>query len=83
MTTNLKSYEYLWDGSEPGWVLLRESNENGEEIGYAVFNRRTAMMLIIEDNFDHAAVVEQMLKAKVDVLDQIPERTRWNPPDEG
>ena len=41
--TELEKYSYLWDGSESGWVVLKDKYK------YTIFNKETKMMLLVED----------------------------------
>lgn len=61
MTPNISDFRRLWDGSEPGWILL-----GGTRLG--PFNVLTSLSLIIEDNAAFAAVVDAMLLNGVPVF---------------
>jgi hypothetical protein len=64
----LEELAYLWDGSEPGWVLVR-----GKIAGIPmIFNRITCMALIMEDNDEWRAAAERMLAHDVPLLDRMP-----------
>jgi hypothetical protein len=66
-------YRYLWDGSTPGWVLLRDQG-GPEPPTWTVFNLHTYAALIIEDDEIHAEVCREMLTHGVPVLDGLPPR---------
>lgn len=65
--TAIERHKYLWDGSAPEWVLVRDGPGS-----YAVYNRKDRTALIIEDEREYAAVVNNMLRAGVEVLDELP-----------
>jgi hypothetical protein len=71
MTDVLSQYEYLWNGTSPGWVLVR-SHVGEKESPYVVFNERTSMLLLIENRRTHEAVCEQLLSLGAKVLDRMP-----------
>jgi hypothetical protein len=59
---------YLWDGSEPGWVVL----ERPEGFGIP-FNTRTRMVLLIDEDDDLARRVCQRMKDEgCDILKELP-----------
>ena len=55
-------YRYLWDGSQPGWVLLAAGDD------YLPYNQETRRALIIEDDDEFEQVVEKMLELGVPVV---------------
>jgi len=74
MMQDISEYKYLWDGSDPDWVLVRErvDGDIGPGEPTHIFNARTRMMLAIENEVLAKFVLEQMLKARVRILDVIP-----------
>lgn len=62
-------YRYLWDGSELGWVLLREPELLG---GFCVYNKIRRALLHIEREDVNAAICLKMKQAGAEVLDEIP-----------
>ena len=63
------SFEYLWDGTEEGWVLVHV----GKGPLPVIFNRVTRMALIIdEDDELYASVVQQMIDHGKEVLKELP-----------
>jgi hypothetical protein len=73
MEKDLKEYEYLWNGSSPGWVLVRDREDDPRESGqYAIYNEMTSMLLLIEDSHIHNKVCDRLLSLKAKILDRIP-----------
>ncbi|MFD7379996.1 hypothetical protein [Streptomyces mirabilis] len=68
MKDEAAEYNYLWDGSEEGWVVLRTKAALG-----TIFNTNTHMALIIEDNAVYARVIELMRTHGRPFLDSIPQ----------
>jgi hypothetical protein len=66
---DLAEYRNLWDGSEPGWVLVRSAEDPDS---FLIYNERTRFGWLVEDDDKQKRVVERMLREKVPVLDQIP-----------
>ena len=71
MVNPLTQYEYLWDGSTPGWVLVRSDGPEEHE-GYSVYNKESRMLCLIEDDTIHRMVCEKLLSQGAEVLDRIP-----------
>jgi len=68
MPAEINEYAYLWDGSEPGWILCR-----GKIVDIpTIFNRITRMIVLMEDNDEWRAVTDNMLSHGVPLLDEIP-----------
>jgi hypothetical protein len=59
---------YLWDGSEPGWVLLKAHKLSG----YSIFNRLRSAVLLVEDEALNTRLCERMKEAGCEVLDHLP-----------
>ena len=67
----LSEYEYLWDGSDPGWVLVADDDaEPGVE--FVVYNKNRKTMLVIEDASVSKVVSERMLSIGVEILPEVP-----------
>ncbi|MEU6972939.1 hypothetical protein AB0A71_35540 [Kitasatospora aureofaciens] len=67
-TDDPEEYAYLWDGSEPGWILC-----TGKIVDIpTIFNRITRVMLVVEDNDEWRALTEVMLSHGVPLLDGFP-----------
>lgn len=69
----LAEFEYLWDGSSPGWVLLKSPSRVGE---YCVFNKANPSVLLIESNEINEAVCRKMKESGCEVLDEMPPGNR-------
>jgi hypothetical protein len=65
----LERFRYLWDGSSPGWVLLKAPQLQG---GYCVFHRRGQTLLHIESSKLNDAVCQKMREAGCEILDDVP-----------
>lgn len=65
----LTEYRYLWDGSEPGWVLLKVPDEPGV---YCVFHKTNRVMLLIESERVNEAVCKKMRESGCEILDELP-----------
>ena len=62
-----RKYAYLWDGSDPGWALVRAPVLGG----YCPTHKRTNAFLLIEDEKENAAVCERMLRLGCEILDEL------------
>ncbi len=60
-------YEYLWDGSSPGWVLAKEAGFPGELF---IYNRQDDAMLKVDDPELKAALCDKMLSSGCDVIEE-------------
>ena len=69
--SNLADYQYLWNGTKPGWVLV-QSDDCDAEASHVVYNKQRKTMLIIDDADILRAIVEQMLARGVEILPEIP-----------
>ncbi len=65
--SDLDEYEYLWQGDNNPWVLLRGTR------GHTIYNQRTKMALVIEDDEKWSAVTKMMIEKGVQLLDKIPD----------
>jgi hypothetical protein len=59
------SYAYLWDGSEPGWVLVQLDSAVHEAERLAIVHAPTRSALLIEDDEVRRDVTQRMLLAGV------------------
>ncbi|MER8029859.1 hypothetical protein ABTZ78_12945 [Streptomyces bauhiniae] len=57
MTDEPESLDYLWDGTEEGWVVL--TSKLGLGLG-TIYNTETHMALILEDEAEYVRVLEAM-----------------------
>lgn len=69
MNNTLAEYRYLWDGSRPGWVLLKAPDLPG---GYCVFHKINRTLLHIDDSNVNEAVCGKMKENGCEVLEQMP-----------
>lgn len=69
----LAEFEYLWDGSSPGWVLLKAPDLAG---GYCVFHKTNPSVLLIERDEINEAVCRKMKESGCEVLDEMPPGNR-------
>jgi hypothetical protein len=67
-----REYCYLWNNLASGWFLLKESVVDKDWAPYSIINKKTATLLLIENNKIHREVCEIMLKKNVEVLDKMP-----------
>ncbi len=67
MTQKTSGYEFLWDGSEEGWVVVRTKNGPG-----AIYNTMTRQALVIEDDDEHEHAIRMMREHACPYLDSIP-----------
>ncbi len=66
-----EDYNYLWDGTAEGWVLLHTNwQDPTEEPRYLIFNRVTKRALLISSNTDYAAAKKSMIDHGVEVVTQ-------------
>jgi hypothetical protein len=65
MTVGLEDYSYLWDGSEPVWVLYVTGEDR-----YVPYNEETQMALIIEDDDEFQQVTDRMKASGVRIVDR-------------
>ena len=67
-------YNYLWDGSCSGWVLLHLNSNKPEEVPrYMIFNVETRRSLLIRDDKVYAEVKQAMLDSGVRIVTSIDE----------
>ena len=73
MIPSLGEYEYLWNGTQSGWVLVR-CNVVDSDVEYIIFNEQRSRMLLIEDSEVQRLVCERLLSLDVRVLDEVPRK---------
>ncbi len=69
----LAGYEYLWDGSKPGWVLLRSPELAS---GYCVIHKTDQVLMHIDDERLALLLCERMRASGCEVLEEMPESWR-------
>jgi len=69
---DIERYRYLWDGSQPDWVLVRDPSPPGGIDNLEIFNLSTYMMFVVEDDKLSKALTARMRKEGVRVIDSIP-----------
>ncbi|WP_149829497.1 hypothetical protein [Streptomyces tailanensis] len=72
MTDEINEYAFLWDGSEADWVVITSDLGIG-----TIYNTRTRMALLIEDDNLNARVIELMREHGLPFLDFVPS-TSWD-----
>ena len=65
-----EEHAFLWNGSEPGWALLRTPDLRG---GYCIFNRRTQVLLHVESEDLNLLLCERMRAAGCKIFDALPD----------
>jgi hypothetical protein len=65
----LDEFAYLWNGSQPDWVLLTAPGLLG---GYCVFNSQERRLLHIDSDEFNAALCQRMKEAGCEVLKELP-----------
>ncbi len=58
----LESFSYLWDGSEPGWIVLKDKYD------YTIFNKETQMALLMEDEDLNNRLAAMMILSGCEVV---------------
>ena len=69
MIEDLECYSYLWDGSSPGWVLLKSPYLH---CGYCVFDEQNSVLLHIDDELLNTQICQRMKESGCKVIDSIP-----------
>jgi len=70
-TDTLREYEYLWNGSESGWVLVC-CDPVDTFIGYLIYNKQKSTALVVEDSEIQRCVCEKLLALGTEVLEELP-----------
>lgn len=65
----LAKYKYLWDGSSPGWVLLKAPDLPG---GHCVFHKTNRTLLHIDSSSINEAICKKMKESGCEVLEDMP-----------
>jgi hypothetical protein len=69
MSAHIEAYSYLWDGSQPGWVLLKAP---ALESGYCIFNVSSSTLLHVDDEELNTALCNAMIEAGRPIIDDLP-----------
>lgn len=75
MNEKIEKLRYLWDGSEPGWVLMRHDYGPQEMSPYSIVNISTEEALLMGDNDLFLALIERLLAEGVPVVSSRPKET--------
>ena len=65
---DLNRYSYLWDGTQPGWVLLRAPELAG---GLCIYNKRGQALLHVESSDLNSALCEELRRRGAEILDHV------------
>ncbi len=69
MEVQVGDYEYLWDGTSDGWVLMQVNGDQPDEPPrYAIFNTETKRALLICDDAIYSKVKEAMIANGVRIV---------------
>jgi hypothetical protein len=71
MTYDVEKYKYLWDGSTPGWVLLKAPDLAG---GYCIFNELSSVLLHIDDDQLNLLLCQRMCERGCKAIDALPSK---------
>jgi hypothetical protein len=63
----VEQHKYLWDGSDPGWVLVRVVVD--DEPFFAIEHEPTNTGLIIEDDAAYSEIIQRMQEAGVRIIE--------------
>ncbi len=66
--SEIAEYEYLWDGSQPGWCLVQLKLAPSDQPAYSIYNQPDSTALIIEDDSIFDGVIQRMLAEGCRVL---------------
>ncbi|MFF8671479.1 hypothetical protein [Streptomyces sp. NPDC015242] len=67
MTNECESLNYLWDGSEDGWVVITSDLGLG-----TIYNTKTRMALLLEDEGEYEHAIQAMREHGRPFLDSVP-----------
>jgi hypothetical protein len=62
-----REFGHLWNGSQPGWVLVRDPDLAG---GFSIYNK-SGVLLHVENEDTKRFVCERMRAAGCEILDRI------------
>ena len=65
--SNIEEYSYLWDGSQSGWVVLKDVYEN------TIFNKETKSVLLVEDEDLNNRLAAMMIMNNCQVISKYSE----------
>ena len=74
MMDHLIDYEFLWNGTDLGWVLwyLPVVEVYGDVCNWSIFNKVSKRALVIEDDDVALAVINEMRRREVEVITEYP-----------
>jgi hypothetical protein len=67
MPEKIEQYAYLWDGTQPGWVLLRAPELLG---GFSIYNKLNKVLLHLDDEKTNLMLCEQMKSIGCEVIEE-------------
>jgi len=67
VTQKTGGYEFLWDGSDEGWVVVRTKSGPG-----AIYNTMTRQALVIEDDDEYEHAIRMMREHGRPFVDSVP-----------
>jgi len=67
--SDFKRYDYLWDGTDPGWVLLKAPLLPG---GLCIYNKIGRVLFHIESSELNQALCERLKQKGTETLDTVP-----------
>lgn len=59
--SEIAEYQYLWDGSQPGWCLVQLDSVSSDQPAYSIYHQPDSTALTIEDDSLFDSVIERML----------------------
>jgi hypothetical protein len=66
---DLQKFSYLWDGTNPGWVLLRAPNLRG---GFCIYNKIGRSLLHVESSELNKVLCERLKEKGIEILEAVP-----------
>lgn len=70
MSIDLKEWDFLWDGSEPGWVISNLGTD--EHPRYSFFNEIKNHVLLIEiEDDDYNYLIDTMIKKGMRIVKDV------------
>ena len=67
MTDGCESLDYLWDGTDDGWVVITSDFGLG-----TIYNTKTHMALLLEDEAEYEYAIKAMREHGRPFLDTMP-----------
>jgi hypothetical protein len=66
---DVADFAYLWDGSEPGWVLVHVNADEPEAAPeFGIFNKLSHLGVLICEDELWAAVIDRMRRQGVEII---------------